>query len=263
MGVGVKHNGKYILLNGNQTGAVLMEYILMTLKELGKMPAHPTVYNTIVTSDIGKAVAESYGAECIQTLTGFKYIGDQVKRAEISGDHDYVFGYEESYGSLVKPFVRDKDATQACLMLAEACAYYRSQGKTLYDVVFDIFARVGAYADKQINISLPGADGARKLQQLMGGLRETDLKELGGVKVVRKEDYKLRKAYDAEGEHDLLGHDISDVLKYFLEDGSYVCVRPSGTEPKCKIYLSTKADTYEEALAKIEKYGKAASVYLQ
>ena len=263
MGVGVKHNGKYILLNGNQTGAVLMEYILMTLKELGKMPAHPTVYNTIVTSDIGKAVAESYGAECIQTLTGFKYIGDQVKRAEISGDHDYVFGYEESYGSLVKPFVRDKDATQACLMLAEACAYYRSQGKTLYDVVFDIFARVGAYADKQINISLPGADGARKLQQLMGGLRETDLKELAGVKVVRKEDYKLRKAYDAEGEHDLLGHDISDVLKYFLEDGSFVCVRPSGTEPKCKIYLSTKADTYEEALAKIEKYGKAASVYLQ
>lgn len=263
MGVGVKHNGKYILLNGNQTGAVLMEYILMTLKELGKMPAHPTVYNTIVTSDIGKAVAESYGAECIQTLTGFKYIGDQVKRAEISGDHDYVFGYEESYGSLVKPFVRDKDATQACLMLAEACAYYRSQGKTLYDVVFDIFARVGAYADKQINISLPGADGARKLQQLMGGLRETDLKELAGVKVVRKEDYKLRKAYDAEGEHDLLGHDISDVLKYFLEDGSYVCVRPSGTEPKCKIYLSTKADTYEEALAKIEKYGETASVYLQ
>ncbi|MDO5438751.1 MAG: phospho-sugar mutase [Erysipelotrichaceae bacterium] len=263
MGVGVKHNGEYILLNGNQTGAVLMEYILMTLKELGKMPAHPTVYNTIVTSDIGKAVAESYGAECIQTLTGFKYIGDQVKRAEISGDHDYVFGYEESYGSLVKPFVRDKDATQACLMLAEACAYYRSQGKTLYDVVFDIFARVGAYADKQINISLPGADGARKLQQLMGGLRETDLKELAGVKVIRKEDYKLRKAYDAEGEHDLLGHDISDVLKYFLEDGSYVCVRPSGTEPKCKIYLSTKADTYEEALAKIEKYGEAASVYLQ
>ena len=263
MGVGVKHNGEYILLNGNQTGAVLMEYILMTLKEQGKMPAHPTVYNTIVTSDIGKAVAESYGAECIQTLTGFKYIGDQVKRAEISGDHDYVFGYEESYGSLVKPFVRDKDATQACLMLAEACAYYRSQGKTLYDVVFDIFERCGAYADKQVNISLPGADGARKLQQLMGGLRETELKEIGGVAVTRKEDYKLRKAYDAEGEHDLLGHDISDVLKYFLADGSYVCVRPSGTEPKCKIYLSTKADTYDEALAKIETYREAISVYLQ
>ena len=263
MGVGVKHNGEYILLNGNQTGAVLMEYILMTLKEQGKMPAHPTVYNTIVTSDIGKAVAESYGAECIQTLTGFKYIGDQVKRAEISGDHDYVFGYEESYGSLVKPFVRDKDATQACLMLAEACAYYRSQGKTLYDVVFDIFKRCGAYADKQVNISLPGADGARKLQQLMGGLRETELKEIGGVAVTRKEDYKLRKAYDAEGEHDLLGHDISDVLKYFLADGSYVCVRPSGTEPKCKIYLSTKADTYDEALAKIETYREAISVYLQ
>ena len=263
MGVGVKHKGEYILLNGNQTGAVLMEYILMTLKEQGKMPAHPTVYNTIVTSDIGKAVAESYGAECIQTLTGFKYIGDQVKRAEISGDHDYVFGYEESYGSLVKPFVRDKDATQACLMLAEACAYYRSQGKTLYDVVFDIFKRCGAYADKQVNISLPGADGARKLQQLMGGLRETELKELGGVAVIRKEDYKLRKAYDAEGEHDLLGHDISDVLKYFLADGSYVCVRPSGTEPKCKIYLSTKADTYDEALAKIETYREAISVYLQ
>ena len=263
MGVGVKHNGEYILLNGNQTGAVLMEYILMTLKEFGRMPAHPTVYNTIVTSDIGKAIAESYGAECIQTLTGFKYIGDQVKRAEISGDHDYVFGYEESYGSLVKPFVRDKDATQACLMLCEACAYYHSQGKTLYDVVFDIFDRVGAYADKQVNISLTGADGARKLQQLMGGLRETELKELGGEAVVRKEDYKLRKAYDAEGEHDLLGHDISDVLKYFLADGSYVCVRPSGTEPKCKIYLSTKADTYEESLAKIEKYQEAISVYLR
>ena len=258
MGVGVLHNGEYILLNGNQTGAVLMEYIFASLTELNKMPEKATMYNTIVTSDIGEAVAKNYGVTCIKTLTGFKYIGDQAAKNEIDHKHNYVFGYEESYGSLVSPFVRDKDATQACLMLAEACAYYRELGKTLYDVLFDIFKRDGAYADKQLSISLPGADGAVKLKEIMANLRASDVNEISGYKVVRIEDYKLQKDYENDQTFDLLGHDISDVLKYFLEDGSYICVRPSGTEPKCKIYLSTKANTYDEALAKIDELKKFA-----
>ena len=254
MGVGVKdHNGEYVIFNGNQTGALLLEYILSSKRQLGTMPQNPCIFNTIVTSDIGEAVANYYGVDCEKTLTGFKYIGDKVHRYEQNHEKNYVFGYEESYGSLVSPFVRDKDATQACLMLAEAVAYYRQQGLNLNDVLHDIFDRLGAYFDFQSSIMLPGADGAKHLAEIMSGLRNKPLQEIGGIEVVSIEDYKVQKTYDAEGEKKLSGYDVADVLKYYLADGSFIAVRPSGTEPKCKIYFSIKDLTMDKATSKGEK----------
>ena len=214
------------------------------------------MFNTIVTSDIGEEVAKYYGVETEKTLTGFKYIGDKVAKYEKTNEKQYVFGYEESYGSLIKPFVRDKDATQACVMLAEACAYYREKGQTLYDVMNDIYDRLGAFYDSQLSISLPGQDGALRLQEIMQNTRTNPITEIEGNKVVKWEDYKLRKIYENGTETDLTGFDVADVLKYYFEDGSFVAIRPSGTEPKCKVYFSIKDKTYEEAKAKDERYHK-------
>ena len=254
MGVGVKKDGDYLIFNGNQTGALLLEYILSTRGELGIKCDNPVMFNTIVTSDIGEAVANYYGVECEKTLTGFKYIGNKVKQYEKNGKKHYVFGYEESYGSLISPFVRDKDATQACMMLAEEAVYYHLQGKTLYDVLLDIFNKVGAYYDAQFSIMLPGADGAEKLANIMKNIRENPF-TLPGYKTVKIEDYKLKKTIYSDGlVEELTGFDTTDALKYYLQDGSFVAIRPSGTEPKCKIYLSTKADTYEKAIKKCDEF---------
>lgn len=252
MGVGVKHKGSYQVLNGNQTGALLLEYILMSHEDLGIKYDNPYMFTTVVTSDLGEKVAMSHNVGCEKTLTGFKYIGDKVAQYEINHEKDYVFGYEESYGSLISPFVRDKDATQACLMLAEACAYYKQNGKTLVDVLDDIYYRVGAYYDTQLSIMLPGVDGKEKLNKIMQDLRTTPL-EVPNSKVVKIEDYKLQKYYEGENEYDLLGHDVSDVLKYFFDDGSYIAIRPSGTEPKCKFYFSIKDENIKNAKKKAEK----------
>ena len=254
MGVGVRHGDDYLILNGNQTGAVLLEYILSTRKDLGIEMKNPVMFNTIVTSDIGEEVARLYGVECEKTLTGFKYIGNKVRQYEENGLKNYAFGYEESYGSLIKPFVRDKDATQACLMLAEAACYYHSLGKNLFDVLNDIFTKVGAYYDSQFSIMLPGADGAVKLKQIMNALREKPF-TIPGYRTLKIEDYKLRKTTYADGRtEELNGFDLTDALKYYLDDGSFIAIRPSGTEPKCKFYLSTKADTYEAAVAKVDEF---------
>lgn len=264
MGVGIRHsNGDYMIFNGNQTGALLLEYILSSRKELGSMPKDPCIFNTIVTSDIGEAVARYYGVDCEKTLTGFKYIGDKVAKYEKDHSKNYVFGYEESYGSLIAPFVRDKDATQACLMLAEACAYYRSLGKTLYDVMRDIYDRLGAYYDSQLSIMLPGADGAKRLAEIMENTRNHPLTEIKGNKVLKWEDYKERKVHEGDETKDLLGHDVSDVLKYYLEDGSFIAIRPSGTEPKCKVYFSIKDKTYKDAKEKNDLYKEFMSGLLK
>ena len=256
MGVGVLHNGKYVILNGNQTGALLLEYILHSHKELGIKVNNPVMFNTIVTSDIGEAVATYYGVQTEKTLTGFKYIGDKVAKYEKTLEKTYVFGYEESYGSLIAPFVRDKDATQACVMLAEACAYYREKGMTLQDVIEDIYKRLGAYYDSQMSISLPGQDGAIRLKEIMDSTRNNPITEIEGNKVVKWEDYKERKIHIGNEVSELVGYDVTDVLKYYFEDGSFVAVRPSGTEPKCKVYFSIKDVTYEAAKVKNDNYHK-------
>ena len=253
MGVGIKHDGEYIVLNGNQTGALLLEYILSTYEDLGIKVDNPCMFNTVVTSDIGEAIARYHGCDNERTLTGFKYIGNKVRQYEQSKEKTYVFGYEESYGSLIKPFVRDKDATQACLLLAEACAYYLGQNKTLMDVMNEAYEKVGYYYDTQVSVMLPGADGAAKLQKIMSDIRNNPL-EVPGFKTIRIEDYKLQKAYENGKETDFNKHDISDVLKYYLEDGSFLAIRPSGTEPKCKCYLSVKDSSMKAAQEKCERF---------
>ncbi|MBR4422149.1 MAG: phospho-sugar mutase, partial [Erysipelotrichaceae bacterium] len=253
MGVGILHHGDYVVLNGNQTGALLLEYILSSYEDLGIKVDHPCMFNTIVTSDIGEAIARYHGVDNERTLTGFKYIGDKVKRYEQTHEKNYVFGYEESYGSLIRPFVRDKDATQACLLLAEACAYYRGLGKTLMDVMNEAYEKVGYYYDTQVSIALPGADGSEKLQKIMKGLREQPL-TVPGREILKIEDYKLQKTYENNEEHELSGYDVSDVLKYYLDDGSFIAIRPSGTEPKCKCYLSVKDSSMDNAKAKCEDF---------
>ena len=253
MGVGVKHNGEYCILNGNQTGALLLEYILSSYEDLGIKVDNPCMFNTIVTSDIGEAVARMHGCECERSLTGFKYIGDQVRKYEKNHEKTYVFGYEESYGSLIKPFVRDKDATQACLMLAEACVYYLSKGKTLVDVINECYEKVGYYFDTQISVMLPGADGAEKLSKIMQTVRNNPL-NVPGFKTVKIEDYKLQKVYENGKVEDFIKHDVSDVLKYYLEDGSFIAIRPSGTEPKCKCYLSVKDISMDKAKTKADGF---------
>lgn len=251
MGVGVKHNGDYVILNGNQTGALLLEYILSSYEDLSIHVNNPCMFNTIVTSDIGEAIARYHGCDNERTLTGFKYIGNKVRQYEKNNEKTYVFGYEESYGSLIKPFVRDKDATQACLLLAEACAYYLQNGKTLVDVMNECYEKVGYYYDTQISVMLPGADGAEKLQNIMNNVRNNPL-QVPGVKTIAIEDYKLQKRYANNNVEDFTKHDVSDVLKYYLEDGSFIAIRPSGTEPKCKCYLSVKDTSMDNAKKKCE-----------
>ena len=253
MGVGIRQGDDYIVLNGNQTGALLLEYILSTYEDLGIKVDNPCMFNTVVTSDIGEAIARYHGCDNERTLTGFKYIGNKVRQYEKDHAKNYVFGYEESYGSLIKPFVRDKDATQACLLLAEACAYYLSQGKTLMDVMNEAYEKVGYYYDTQFSIMLPGADGAVKLQEIMGNIRNNPL-EVPGFKTLKIEDYKLQKRYEDGKVEDFAEHDVSDVLKYYLEDGSFIAIRPSGTEPKCKCYLSVKDTSMDKAKAKCDGF---------
>ena len=257
MGVGVKHEGEYKLLTGNQSGSVLIEYILSQLSEKGQMPPHPVMFNTVVTSDLGEKIAAKYGVECEKTLTGFKFIGEKVAKYEVSHEKNYVFGYEESYGSLIKPFVRDKDAPQACLMLAEAACYYKAQGKTLVDVLYALYEELGYYEESQTSLKLEGQEGAMRIKQILSDLRVSDVTEIAGEAVVRFEDYKECIIKEKDAVRELTGFTKSDVLKYYLADGSWIAIRPSGTEPKCKFYYCVKGSSLENAHEKTIAYQKA------
>lgn len=257
MGVGVKREGEYKLLTGNQSGSVLIEYILSQLSEKGQMPPHPVMFNTVVTSDLGEKIANKYGVECEKTLTGFKFIGEKVAKYEVSGEKNYVFGYEESYGSLIKPFVRDKDAPQACLMLAEAACYYKAQGKTLVDVLYALYEELGYYEESQTSLKLEGQEGAMRIKQILSDLRASDVTEIAGEAVVRFEDYKECIIKEKDAVRELTGFTKSDVLKYYLADGSWIAIRPSGTEPKCKFYYCVKGTSLADAHEKTLAYQKA------
>ena len=259
MGVGVKHNGEYVVMTGNQSGSVEIEYICSQLVAQHKMPEHPVMFNTVVTSDLGEKVAADYGVETEKTLTGFKFIGEKVAKYEVTHEKNYVFGYEESYGSLVKPFVRDKDAPQALLILAEACAFYKQQGKDLVDVLEELYQRHGTYEESQVALTLSGEEGAKRIQKILSDLRAEAPKEIAGVKVVKSEDFQTQKIYENGEEKPLEGFTKSNVLKYFLEDGSWVAVRPSGTEPKCKFYYCIKGTDKADAHKETEMAQKAMS----
>ena len=254
MGVGVRQNGKYELLTGNQSGAVLIEYILSQLTEKGKMPENPVMFNTVVTSDLGEKIAAKCGVATEKTLTGFKFIGEKVAKYEVNHARNYVFGYEESYGSLISPFVRDKDAQQACLMLAEAACYYKAHGKTLSDVLEDAYKEHGYYKETQTSIELKGQAGAQRIKEITAGLRAERLTEIAGCKVIRWQDFDTFEEGTDEGVCRLEGFTKSDVLKYFLADGSWIAVRPSGTEPKIKVYYCIHGDSAEDAEKKCAVY---------
>lgn len=257
MGVGVLHDGEYVVMTGNQSGSVEIEYICSQLVKQGKMPENPVMFNTVVTSDLGEKVAADYGVSTEKTLTGFKFIGEKVAKYEKTHEKNYVFGYEESYGSLIKPFVRDKDAPQACLMLAEACAYYKEQGKDLVDVLDGLYLRHGTYEESQVALSLAGEAGAKRIQEILATLRKDAPTQIGGIKVVRSEDYKECTIKEGDTVTELTGFTKSDVLKYYLEDGSWIAVRPSGTEPKCKFYYCIKGSSKEDAHNKTVHFQKA------
>ena len=246
LGVAVFDGRDYQLISGNQSGALLLEYILSTRKAQGTLPADAVMCNTIVTSTLGDRVAEKYGVRVEKTLTGFKFIGEKIAQYETKGGGTYVFGYEESYGCLIEDFARDKDGVQASLMLCEAAAYYKAQGKTLLDVLNDIYAEHGYYLDAQTNVTHAGAEGVAKIASLLEVLRREPPRTAGGLAVVEAEDYlseQMRKA----------GFPASNVLRYVLSDGSFVAVRPSGTEPKCKYYYCIVGKDKEEAAEKLAK----------
>ena len=244
LGVAVKRNGEFVRMTGNQSAAVLLEYILSNRTEQGTLPANAVMFNTVVTSDLGDRVCNKYGVSVEKTLTGFKYIGEKVYRHELAGDKSFIFGYEESYGCLISDCVRDKDAVQASLMLCEAAAYYNTKGKSLLDVLEEIYAEHGFFYDALDNFAFKGIDGAERISALVNGLRNDPPKLAGDVAVVEMEDY-LSEAMAKKGFPE------SNVLRFILEDGSWCAVRPSGTEPKCKFYFSVVAPDKEKAMAKL------------
>lgn len=243
LGVIAKKDGEFALLSGNQSGAILLYYILSYHKENGTLPANGVMCNTIVTSVLGDRIAESFGVAVQKTLTGFKFIGDKIREWEENGEKTYLFGYEESYGCLIADFARDKDGVQASLMLCEAAAYYKQQGKTLWDVLQELYRAHGYFLDAVTALTLTGADGAEKMKQMMADLRRTPPTEAGGIAVARVEDY-LTPEMQAKG------FGKSDALRFVMADGSFVAVRPSGTEPKCKYYYCVRGADAADASAK-------------
>lgn len=253
MGIAIKHEGDYVYLTGNEGGAVLQEYIYKTKKELNNMPENPVMFNTIVTSDLGEKIAEKYDVDVEKTLTGFKYIGEKIENHNRNNTKQFVFGYEESYGYLIKDFVRDKDALQACIAVSEACAYYKNEGKTLVDVLHDLYDEHGAYYDTLESLTLEKEAGLARIQRILETFRNTDYNDFANIKISKKEDYLTQT--DSDGK--TLDFPKSNVLKYFLEDGSWIAIRPSGTEPKCKFYYCVKDETLSSSEDKYKKLSKA------
>ena len=232
--------GEYVSFTGNMSGMLIAEYILRERTKNGTMPENPALVETIVTTDMAKAIAKAYNVALIEVLTGFKYIGEQIKFFEQSGAHNYVFGLEESYGCLAGTYARDKDACVAVMMLCEVAAYYKQQGKTLWDAMVDMYEEYGYYKEGLATMTLKGIDGAKEIQTMMTNFRENPPKELGGFKVLAVRDYKADVRVDlVSGEKSATGLPSSNVLYYELENNAWCCVRPSGTEPKIKVYILT------------------------
>lgn len=253
LGVAVRnHDGEFQVLTGNQTGALMLDYLLSQKKENGTLPENGVVLKTIVTSEIGRTIAKAYGLDTVDTLTGFKFIGEKIKQYEESGQYEFQFGYEESYGYLIRPFCRDKDAVQSVLFACEVAAYYKSQGKTLYDGLLEVFEKYGFFREDLVSLTLKGKDGAEQIQEMMATFRENPPKEVAGLTVVAVEDYKASIITSLQDGHKEEIHlPKSNVLKYQLEDGSWFCLRPSGTEPKIKFYFGVQDNSLQNSEQKL------------
>lgn len=235
-------NGEYEILTGNQSGSLLVYYVLSQLKERGTLPSNGAVVKTIVTSEFGAAIARHYGMTVFNTLTGFKYIGEKMNQFEESGEYTYLFGYEESYGYLAGNYARDKDAVIASMLICEAAAYYKEQGKTLIDVLEELYQQFGYYKESLVSRTLKGKDGIAKIGELMGSFRNDPPKQVAGIAVKELLDYSLG----------LDGLPKENVLKFLLEDGSWFTLRPSGTEPKIKFYFAVRGESGDHAKQLLE-----------
>ena len=247
----LQKDGSYLNLSGNQIGAIMAKYILEAHKSAGTLPANAALCKSIVSTDLVTKIAESYGATMFNVLTGFKFIAEKIQEFEEKHNHTYMMGFEESFGYLIKPFVRDKDAIQAVLVVAELAAYYRSRGLTLADGIEEIYKEYGYFAEKTISVTLSGVDGAEQIKSIMAKFRNNAPKEWNATAISITEDFKAKTATAADGTVSTLTTPPSDVLKYTLADGSWIAVRPSGTEPKIKFYIAVVGDSNEDSQAKI------------
>ncbi|NUI23806.1 phospho-sugar mutase [Bacillus amyloliquefaciens] len=259
LGIAVKNSeGKYTVLTGNQTGALLLHYLLSEKKKQGILPENGVVMKTIVTSELGRAVASSFGLDTVDTLTGFKFIGEKIKEYEKSGQYTFQFGYEESYGYLIGDFARDKDAIQAALLAVEVCAFYKKQGMSLYDALLSIFKEYGYYREGLKSLTLKGKQGAEQISAILTSFRNDPPKQMAGKQITQAEDYSTGKRTVFADHHE---EDIdlpkSNVLKYFLEDGSWFCLRPSGTEPKVKFYFAVKGTSLQDSEQRLAALSEA------
>lgn len=247
----LQKDGSYLNLSGNQIGAIMAKYILEAHKNAGTLPENAALCKSIVSTDLVTKIAESYGATMFNVLTGFKFIAEKIQEFEEKHNHTYMMGFEESFGYLIKPFVRDKDAIQAVLVVAELAAYYRSRGLTLADGIEEIYKEYGYYAEKTISVTLSGVDGAEQIKAIMAKFRNNAPTEWNATAITVVEDFKAQTATVADGTVTNLTTPPSDVLKYTLADGSWIAVRPSGTEPKIKFYIAVVGETNEESQAKV------------
>ena len=263
MGAAVRQpDGTYQVITGNQIAAILLDYLLFAHQKAGTLPTNAAAVKSIVSSELPTVIAEYYGAKMVNVLTGFKFIAEQIKNYEETNAHTFMFGFEESYGYLVQPFVRDKDAIQAVLLLTEVAAHFKSEGKTLYDGLQALYEKYGYFLEKTISVTVQGLEGPAKIKALLDGLRKEVPSNFGGIKVALAQDFAVNQQVDAQGVVSEIGLPTSNVLKYILEDGSWIAVRPSGTEPKIKFYMGVKATTQEEAEEKLAKFQKDLDAYI-
>ena len=255
MGIAIRNDdGKFVLLNGNQIGVLLANYIFLRKKETSTMPSNGALVKTIVTTELARALATSYGVTTFDVLTGFKFIGEKIKEWEQSGEYTYLFGFEESYGSLVGTHARDKDAVVASMMFAEMVCYFDSVGKRVYDVLQDIYNQFGYYVEKARSIAFGGLDGMQKMADIMTQIRSSSFTEIAGTKVLAQSDFVTRKKTYADGKIEDIELPKTNAFKLHLENGDWICVRPSGTEPKLKFYVATSAPTESASEKKAESY---------
>ncbi|WP_129690665.1 phospho-sugar mutase [Gottfriedia acidiceleris] len=255
LGIATKNeNGEYVVLTGNQTGALMLHYLLSQQD----VPSNALLLKTIVTSEFGQVIASKFGVKTIDTLTGFKFIGEKIKEYEQTNEYSFLFGYEESYGYLIKPFVRDKDAIQATILAAEIATYYKTKGMTLYEGLNSLYKQYGYYLEGLKSLTLKGIEGTEKIQSILTNYRQNPPMDINGLKVVTVEDYKLQEKTTLEsGEKEQILLPKSNVLKYHLEDGSWVCLRPSGTEPKIKFYFGIVGQSRENSIQKLDSLQQA------
>ena len=263
VGVEVRQaDGSYWNLSGNQIGAIIAKYILEANKQAGTLPANAALAKSIVSTELVTKIAESYGATMFNVLTGFKFIAEKIQEFEEKHNYTYMFGFEESFGYLIKPFVRDKDAIQAVLIVAEIAAYYRSRDMTLADGIDEIFKEYGYFAEKTISVTLSGKDGAEQIKAIMAKFRDNSPEQFNATDIAVFEDFALQTKTDKDGNVEKLTTPPSDVLKYTLADDSWFAVRPSGTEPKIKFYIATVGETLAEAEEKIANIEKEINVFV-